>query len=111
MAQAHEPRRFNSTEHLASEAVAAFADGELRMSAYLRAARHIAECSECAAEVDTQQQARSALKDSGEMSMPNSLRGLLDQIPMCEPAEAKNSAARRRRVIVTSVVELRRRRR
>jgi len=44
-------RRFSSTEHLASEAVAAFADGELRMAAYLRAARHIAECPECAAEV------------------------------------------------------------
>ncbi|MDJ0392341.1 hypothetical protein QMK17_03205 [Rhodococcus sp. G-MC3] len=112
MAQAHEPRRFNSTEHLASEAVAAFADGELRMAAYLRAARHIAECPECAAEVDAQQQARAALKESGDVSMPTSLLGLLSQIPMCEPqASAKEDAERRRRVIVTSVVGLRRRRR
>ncbi|WP_338886197.1 hypothetical protein [Rhodococcus sovatensis] len=116
MTQAQEPRRFSSTEHLASEAVAAFADGELRMAAYLRAARHIAECPECAAEVDAQQQARAALKDSGEMSMPGSLLGLLSQIPMCEPpacapGEAKNDAERRRRVIVTSVASLRRRRR
>ncbi|MGA9870096.1 MAG: hypothetical protein WBQ44_02960 [Rhodococcus sp. (in: high G+C Gram-positive bacteria)] len=116
MAQAHEPRRFSSTEHLASEAVAAFADGELRMTAYLRAARHIAECPECAAEVDAQQQARSALKDSGEMSMPHSLIGLLSQIPSCEPSsgnrdENKSDVERRRRVIVTSVVGLRKRRR
>lgn len=111
MTQAREPRRFSSTEHLASEAIAAFADGELRMNAYLRAARHIAECPECAAEVDAQQQARSALKDSGEMSMPNSLLGLLSQIPMCEPPEVKAEVERRRRVIVTSVVNVRRRRR
>lgn len=112
MTQAHEPRRFSSTEHLASEAVAAFADGELRMAAYLRAARHIAECPECAAEVDAQQQARAALKDSGEVSMPTSLLGLLSQIPMCEPAaSAKDDVERRRRVIVTSVAGLRRRRR
>lgn len=105
-------RRFSSTEHLASEAVAAFADGELRMAAYLRAARHIAECPECAAEVDAQQQARNALKDSGELAMPHSLLGLLSQIPTCEPAaEAKDEIERRRRVIVTSVVGLRRRRR
>jgi anti-sigma factor RsiW len=112
MTQADEPRRFSSTEHLASEAVAAFADGELRMTAYLRAARHIAECPECAAEVDAQQQARAALKESGDMSMPTSLLGLLSQIPMCEPeATTKEDVERRRRVIVTSVVGLRRRRR
>lgn len=111
MTQAPEPRRFNSTEHLASEAVAAFADGELRMAAYLRAARHIAECPECAAEVDAQQQARNALKESGEVSMPHSLLGLLSQIPMCEPAESTDDIERRRRVIMTSVVGLRRRRR
>ncbi len=111
MTQAPGPRKFNSTEHLASEAVAAFADGELRMSAYLRAARHIAECPECAAEVDAQQQARSALKDAGEVSMPHSLLGLLNQIPMCEPEESNGDVERRRRVIMTSVVGLRRRRR
>ncbi|WP_072805643.1 hypothetical protein [Rhodococcoides yunnanense] len=111
MTQARKPRRFSSTEHLASEAVAAFADGELRMAAYLRAAHHISECPECAAEVDAQQQARSALKSSGDMSMPHSLLGLLSQIPMCEPIEAKDAIERRKRAIVTSVVGIRRRRR
>ncbi|ORI21770.1 hypothetical protein [Rhodococcus sp. 1168] len=111
MTQARKPRQFSSTEHLASEAVAAFVDGELRMTAYLRAAHHIAECHECAAEVDAQQQARSALQGSGELSMPHSLRGLLSQIPMCEPTDAKDAISRSKRAIVTSVVGIRRRRR
>lgn len=54
MTRAHPTRRFGSTEHLASEAVAAYVDGELRMNAYLRAAEHLAVCPECAAEVEAQ---------------------------------------------------------
>lgn len=77
-----EHRRFGSTEHLAAEAVAAYVDGELRMGAYMRAAQHIALCPECAAEVEAQQQARGALRRSGEIPMPNSLLGLLSQIPL-----------------------------
>ena len=48
------PRRFGSTEHLSTEAIAAFVDGELRMSAHLRAAHHLSLCPDCAAEVDAQ---------------------------------------------------------
>lgn len=75
------PRQFGSTEHLSTEAVAAFADGELRMTAYLRAAHYLSVCSECAQEVDAQRQARSALRDSCAVAMPTSLLGLLSQIP------------------------------
>src|SRR6478609_7792732 len=71
------PRQFGSTEHLASEAIAAFVDGELRMSAYLRAAHHLSICAECAFEVDSQQQARRALRRSGDVAMPSGLLGLL----------------------------------
>ena len=39
------PRQFGSTEHLSTEAVAAFVDGELRMNAHLRAAHHISLCA------------------------------------------------------------------
>ncbi|QBJ97791.1 RNA polymerase subunit sigma-70 [Rhodococcus sp. ABRD24] len=87
MTQARRPRQFGSTEHLASEAMAAYVDGELRMNAYLRASQHLALCPECAAEVDAQQQARIALRHAGEVSMPSSLLGLLSQIPRCHPAE------------------------
>ena len=42
------PRQFGSTEHLSTEAVAAFVDGELRMTAHLRAAHHLSLCPQCA---------------------------------------------------------------
>ena len=58
------PREFGSTEHLSTEAIAAFVDGELRMNAHLRAAHHLSLCPQCAAEVEAQSQARAALRDS-----------------------------------------------
>jgi len=86
------PRQFGSTEHLSTEAVAAFADGELRMTAHLRAAHHLSLCPECALEVDAQRQARSALRDSCPVAMPTSLLGLLSQIPDRAPDEAPEPA-------------------
>ncbi|RVW06102.1 zf-HC2 domain-containing protein [Rhodococcus spongiicola] len=86
MTQARRPRRFGSTEHLASEAIAAYVDGELGMNAYVRASHHLSLCPDCAAEVDTQQQARVALRRvAGDVSMPSSLLGLLSDIPRCHP--------------------------
>lgn len=113
MTQARKRRQFSSTEHLASEAIAAYVDGELRMTAYLRAAQHLAECPECAAEVEAQQQARRALQGAGDMCMPHSLLGLLSQIPSCAPVEDEDENSRRRRTrsIVNSMVNSRRRRR
>ncbi|BCI54575.1 anti-sigma-E factor RseA [Mycolicibacterium litorale] len=75
------PRQFGSTEHLSIEAVAAFVDGELRMSAHLRAASHLSVCPQCAAEVEAQSQARAALRDSQPIAIPNTLLGMLSQIP------------------------------
>ena len=81
------PRQFGSTEHLSTEAVAAFVDGELRMTAHLRAAHHLSLCPECAAEVEAQRQARSALRDSCPIVIPSSLLGMLSQIPHHAPPE------------------------
>jgi hypothetical protein len=75
------PRQFGSTEHLSTEAIAAFVDGELRMTAHLRAAHHLSLCPQCAAEVEAQQQARAALRDSCPIDIPSSLLGALSQIP------------------------------
>ncbi|MGO9155144.1 anti-sigma E factor RseA [Mycobacterium sp.] len=75
------PREFGSTEHLSIEAVAAFVDGELRMTAHLRAAHHLSLCAQCAAEVDDQSRARSALRDSHPIRIPTGLLGLLSEIP------------------------------
>ncbi len=75
------PREFGSTEHLSIEAVAAFVDGELRMTAHLRAAHHMSMCPQCAAEVEGQRQARAALRDSRPIDVPTHLLGALSQIP------------------------------
>jgi hypothetical protein len=79
------PRQFGSTEHLSTEAIAAFVDGELRMNAHLRAAHHLSLCQQCAGEVDAQRQARTALRDSRPIAIPSSLLGLLSQIPQDTP--------------------------
>jgi hypothetical protein len=81
------PRRFGSTEHLSIEAVAAFVDGELTMKSHLRAATHLSLCPECAAEVEAQGQARSALRDSCPIVVPRALLGMLSQIPHDPPPD------------------------
>jgi anti-sigma factor RsiW len=81
------PRQFGSTEHLSIEAIAAFVDGELRMKAHLRAAHHMSLCPECAAEVEAQRRARSALRDSRPIAIPTALLGQLTQIPHHTPVE------------------------
>ncbi|MEO3761244.1 anti-sigma E factor RseA [Mycobacterium sp. B14F4] len=81
------PRQFASTEHLSTEAIAAFADGELRMTAHLRAAHHMSLCPQCAAEVEAQRQARAALRDSQPIVVPSSLLGMLSEIPHHAPPE------------------------
>jgi hypothetical protein len=86
------PRQFGSTEHLSIEAVAAFVDGELRMTAHLRAAHHLSLCPECATEVEAQRQARAALRDSGSIVVPTGLLGLLSQIPHHPPPEPPDQA-------------------
>lgn len=86
------PRQFGSTEHLSTEAIAAFVDGELRMSAHLRAAHHLSLCPDCAAEVDAQGQARAALRDSCPIAIPSSLLGLLSQIPHNPPQTPPGAA-------------------
>jgi hypothetical protein len=86
------PRQFASTEHLSTEAVAAFADGELRMTAYLRAGRHMSLCPQCAAEVEAQRQARAALRDSCPIVVPSSLLGMLSEIPRHAPPESPDEA-------------------
>ena len=93
-------RRFGSTEHLASEAIAAYVDGELKMNAYLRAAKHISLCPECAREVEAQQQARCALRRAADVAIPTSLLGALSRIPTgqfpaCGPDSGLESHSRR----------------
>jgi len=72
---------FSSTEHLATEAVVAYVDGELTMAAHQRAAAHLSLCAECAGEVDAQQRVRTAVRSAAPLAMPAELRGMLSRIP------------------------------
>jgi hypothetical protein len=86
------PRQFGSTEHLSTEAIAAFVDGELRINAHLRAAHHLSLCAQCATEVEAQSQARAALRDSCPIVIPTSLLGMLSQIPHEAPQAQSDDA-------------------
>ncbi len=68
-------------DHLSTEAVAAYVDGELGERPYDRATRHLAECGECAAQVVAQGQARAALRSARCPSLPSSLISSLRSIP------------------------------
>jgi anti-sigma factor RsiW len=86
------PRQFGSTEHLSTEAVAAFVDNELRLTPHLRAANHLSLCPQCAAEVEAHRQARSALRESRPINIPSSLLGQLSQIPLHSSGTADTGA-------------------
>lgn len=72
-------------DHLSFDAVVAFADGELSLAAYQRAAAHIARCTSCAAEVAEQTQARELLRSAFAPKMPGSLFDQLRSIPVALP--------------------------
>lgn len=79
------PREFSSVDHLSSEAVVAYVDGELPLKAHMRAGSHLEQCPQCAGEVAAQGQAREALRDSNPVTIPSTLMGLLSQIPQSAP--------------------------
>jgi anti-sigma factor RsiW len=74
------------TDHLNLDAIVAFADGEMPMVAYQRAAAHVARCPQCEYEVNQQVVARSWLRAAGAPPMPTSLLDSLKSIPIALPA-------------------------
>ncbi|MEO6879374.1 MAG: zf-HC2 domain-containing protein [Mycobacteriaceae bacterium] len=68
-------------EHLGTEALVAFVDGELSLGAHQRAAAHVAGCVECSDEVRAQVQARSAVRGAPVPRVPIELLGALRGIP------------------------------
>ncbi|MDO5029455.1 MAG: zf-HC2 domain-containing protein [Corynebacterium sp.] len=74
--QDHESR-FLSTEHLGTEAIAAFVDGELSPAAERRAQAHLMACSSCRREVAKQRQAAKRLRDSQALHIPAEVRARL----------------------------------
>ena len=73
--------------HLSLDAVVAFADGEMTMVSYQRAAAHVARCPQCENEVNQQMAARSWLRSAEAPAMPLSLLDSLRSIPVAMPTE------------------------
>ena len=69
-------------QHLMPDAVVAFVDGELSMTARDRAARHIANCPMCAGDTAVQRQARSAVRTAETPSASAGLLAALRNIPV-----------------------------
>lgn len=76
-----------AADHLNLDAVVAFADGEMSMVSYQRAAAHVARCPQCDAEVKAQVVARSWLRSAGTPTMPTSLLDTLRSIPVAAPLD------------------------
>lgn len=71
--------------HLSDEAVAAYADGVLSGGPTARAQHHLAECADCAAAVQEQQQARSVLRSAAAPMVPGPLLARLRELPTSAP--------------------------
>ena len=67
--------------HLATDAIVAFVDGELSLCAHERAARHLANCKMCTAEVAAQRQASTAVRDAEAPGVSQTLLAALHDIP------------------------------
>jgi anti-sigma factor RsiW len=75
------PAEVRAEGHLATEAVVAYVDGELSITADARATRHLAGCTLCTTEVAAQRQARAAVRGATPPAMPASLLAALHAIP------------------------------
>jgi anti-sigma factor RsiW len=73
--------------HLNLDAIVAFADGEMSVVAFQRAAAHVARCPQCDGEVNQQIVARSWLRSAEAPAMPLSLLDSLRSIPVAMPSE------------------------
>nr|WP_120491312.1 zf-HC2 domain-containing protein [Corynebacterium lactis] len=90
MARPIRESHFLSTEHLGTEAIAAFVDGELSATAERRAQSHLMACPECRREVARQRQAARRLRDSQALHIPAELRARL--AGMCDFVESEGES-------------------
>jgi hypothetical protein len=82
-------RRFLSTDHLSTEAVAAYVDRRLPAAGQTRAEAHLARCPRCRREVAEQHDARRALRGSGPIHMPADLRDRLRSLGEGPPPDVR----------------------
>lgn len=72
-------------DHLGLDAIVAYVDGELGLTAFQRASAHVSRCEQCAAEVSEQTAAQQCLRTAGLPRMPGSLFDALKSIPVALP--------------------------
>lgn len=82
-------------DHLGLDAVVAYADGALSLTAFQRAAAHVSQCAQCAREVDEQTVVRRHLREAIEPPMPPRLMQSLLSIPLALPLPEGRDGARR----------------
>lgn len=75
-------------DHLSLDAVVAFADGEMGLVAFQRAAAHLSRCPACSGEVAEQSSARQLLRRASAPQIPVGLLDTLRLIPVALPAPA-----------------------
>ncbi len=75
-------------DHLSLDVVVAYADGEMSLTAYQRAAAHIVKCPSCAADVAEQTAASQYLRQAHMPTMPGGLFDALKSIPVAVPQAA-----------------------
>ena len=75
-------------DHLSVDAVVAYVDGELGLTAFQRVAHHLHDCPDCAREVAEQASAQQALRMAGGPRMPSGLFNSLRAIPVGQPVDA-----------------------
>jgi anti-sigma factor RsiW len=80
--------------HLGLDAVVAFSDGELGLTALGRAAAHVSRCADCAREVDEQESARRQLRSAPCPPIPAELMASLLSIPVALPATSNRYPGR-----------------
>jgi anti-sigma factor RsiW len=72
-------------DHLGLDAIVAYVDGELGLTAFQRASAHLAGCDFCAAQVAEQTAAQQYLRSAGLPRMSGSLFDSLRSIPVSLP--------------------------
>lgn len=80
-------------DHLGLDAVVAFTDGELGLTAFQRAAAHISRCPDCAREVDEQRVVRQQLRAAPCPPLPSRLADCLRSIPVALPLRGPGTPA------------------
>lgn len=82
-------------DHLGLDAVVAYTDGALSLTAFQRAAAHVARCPDCAREVSEQEAARRDLRAASCPPMPTELMRSLLSIPVALPVASPADKQRR----------------